>query len=61
METVVLVLTDVQGSTRLWQDEPVAMDAPTDPEHARELLATVAARRGDWVLPFDMFGHGQDG
>jgi len=33
VETVVLVLTDVQGSTRLWQDEPVAMDAAMRRHH----------------------------
>jgi predicted ATPase/class 3 adenylate cyclase len=33
VETLVLVLTDVQGSTRLWQDEPVAMDAAMTRHH----------------------------
>ena len=34
METLVLVLTDVQGSTRLWQDEAAAMDAAMRRHHA---------------------------
>jgi class 3 adenylate cyclase len=33
VETLVLVLTDVQGSTRLWQDEPSATDAAMRRHH----------------------------
>jgi class 3 adenylate cyclase len=33
VETLVLLLTDVQGSTRLWQDEPSAMDAAMRRHH----------------------------
>lgn len=46
METLVLVLTDVQGSTRLWQDEPVAMDAAMARHH--EIVHGAVAARGGW-------------
>ena len=46
METVVLVLTDVQGSTRLWQDESVAMDAAMARHH--EIVHSAVAEHGGW-------------
>lgn len=41
-----LVLTDVQGSTRLWQDEPVAMDAAMTRHH--EIVHGAVAEHGGW-------------
>ncbi len=46
VETLVLVLTDVQGSTRLWQDEPVAMDAAMRRHH--EIVHGAVAEHGGW-------------
>ena len=46
METLVLVLTDVQGSTRLWQDEPMAMDAAMRRHH--EIVHATVATHGGW-------------
>jgi len=43
---LVLVLTDVQGSTRLWQDEPVAMDAAMRLHH--QILHGAVATHGGW-------------
>ncbi|HVE97674.1 MAG TPA: hypothetical protein VNA12_00655 [Mycobacteriales bacterium] len=44
METLVLVLTDVQGSTRLWQDESAAMDAAMARHH--EIVHGAVAEHG---------------
>ena len=44
METLVLVLTDVQGSTRLWHDEPSAMDAAMTRHH--EIIHGAVERHG---------------
>ncbi|HVE73488.1 MAG TPA: adenylate/guanylate cyclase domain-containing protein, partial [Mycobacteriales bacterium] len=46
MDTVVLVLTDVQGSTRLWQDEPAAMDAAMVRHH--EIIHGAVAEHDGW-------------
>ncbi len=46
METLVLVLTDVQGSTRLWQDEPVTMNAAMARHH--EIVHAAVAAHGGW-------------
>jgi len=45
VQTLVLVLTDVQGSARLWQDEPAAMDAAMQ-RHHEIVHATVAEHGG---------------
>jgi predicted ATPase/class 3 adenylate cyclase len=45
VETLVLVLTDVQGSTKLWQDEPSSMDAAMR-RHHEIVHAAVAASGG---------------
>ncbi len=41
-----LALTDVQGSTRLWQDEPAAMDAAMARHHA--IVHGAVAEHGGW-------------
>ncbi|HVE62835.1 MAG TPA: adenylate/guanylate cyclase domain-containing protein [Mycobacteriales bacterium] len=46
MDTVVLVLTDVQGSTRLWQDEPAEMDRAMTRHH--EIVHGAVAEHGGW-------------
>jgi len=46
VDTLVLVLTDVQGSTRLWQDEPEAMDAAMRRHHA--ILHAAVAEHDGW-------------
>jgi len=46
VETLVLVLTDVQGSTRLWQDEPAAMDVAMRRHH--EIVHGAVAEHGGW-------------
>jgi len=46
VETVVLVLTDVQGSTRLWQDEPAAMDKAMARHH--EIVHEAVAKHAGW-------------
>ncbi len=46
VETLVLVLTDVQGSTKLWQDEPVAMDAAMARHH--EIVHGAVAEHSGW-------------
>jgi predicted ATPase/class 3 adenylate cyclase len=46
VETVVLVLTDVQGSTKLWQDQPVAMDAAMARHHV--ILHGAIGEHGGW-------------
>ncbi|HVE63903.1 MAG TPA: adenylate/guanylate cyclase domain-containing protein [Mycobacteriales bacterium] len=43
---MVLVLTDVQGSTRLWQDEPAAMDRAMARHH--EIVHGAVAEHGGW-------------
>jgi len=45
-ETLVLVLTDVQGSTALWRDEPTAMDKAMARHH--EIVHTAVAEHGGW-------------
>jgi len=49
VEPLVLVLTDVEGSTRLWQDEPVAMDAAMRRHHA--IVHGAVAAHGGWRPP----------
>ncbi|MBK5307497.1 MAG: adenylate/guanylate cyclase domain-containing protein [Frankiaceae bacterium] len=46
METLVLVLTDVQGSTRLWQDEPAEMGGAMARHH--EIVHGAVADHGGW-------------
>jgi len=46
VQTLVLVLTDVRGSTRLWQDEPAAMDAAMARHH--EIVHGAVAQHEGW-------------
>ncbi|GAC1608787.1 MAG: hypothetical protein NVS3B26_07170 [Mycobacteriales bacterium] len=46
METLVLVLTDVQGSARLWQDEPLAMASGMARHH--EIVHAAIAEHDGW-------------
>ncbi|HVE63675.1 MAG TPA: adenylate/guanylate cyclase domain-containing protein, partial [Mycobacteriales bacterium] len=46
VDTVVLVLTDVQGSTRLWQDEAAEMDRAMARHH--EIVHGAVADHGGW-------------
>jgi len=46
VETVVLLLTDVQGSGRLWQEEPEAMDPAMARHH--EIIHTAVTHHGGW-------------
>ncbi|HVE62716.1 MAG TPA: adenylate/guanylate cyclase domain-containing protein [Mycobacteriales bacterium] len=45
-DTVVLVMTDVQGSTRLWSEAPAAMDAAMRRHH--EIVHGAVAEYGGW-------------
>ena len=46
METLALVMTDVEGSTRLWQDEPAAMDSAMRRHH--EIVHGAVQAHGGW-------------
>lgn len=49
METLVLVMTDVEGSTRLWQAEPEAMDVAMRRHHA--IVHAAVSSHGGWRPP----------
>lgn len=53
LETLVLVMTDVEGSTRLWQDEAMSMDAAMR-RHDEIVRRAVAAHGG--LRPQDQGG-----
>ena len=52
--TLVLVMTDVVGSTRLWREEPVAMDAAMRRHH--EIVHGAVAGHGG-VRPVGVLAH----